>query len=311
MENTKVTILKENIGKRIVGKEDVIEKLVIALLAGGHVLLEDVPGVGKTTLAKALADSVNCSFARIQFTPDTLPSDVTGMTIYNMQSGSFETIKGPIINQIVLADEINRTSPKTQASLLEAMEEHQVTIDGTTFQIAEPFMVIATENPMDSIGTYSLPEAQLDRFMMKLSIGYPDTENAVKMAKKYLEGSLKEETTSVLTAEEIVVMKKDVENVTVHEDCIQYIVDIIKQTRVQDEVQYGASPRAVLSMLRASHTKAYICGRDYVIPEDIIEMSKLVLSHRLILRAEAKMGKWTGKQVVEKILEQVKVPGIR
>lgn len=311
MENTKVTILKENIGKRIVGKEDVIEKLVIALLAGGHVLLEDVPGVGKTTLAKALADSVNCSFARIQFTPDTLPSDVTGMTIYNMQSGSFETIKGPIINQIVLADEINRTSPKTQASLLEAMEEHQVTIDGTTFQIAEPFMVIATENPMDSIGTYSLPEAQLDRFMMKLSIGYPDTENAVKMAKKYLEGSLKEETTSVLTAEEIVVMKKDVENVTVHEDCIQYIVDIIKQTRVQDEVQYGASPRAVLSMLRASQAKAYICGRDYVIPEDIIEMSKLVLSHRLILRAEAKMGKWTGKQVVEKILEQVKVPGIR
>lgn len=173
MENTKVKILKENIKKRIVGKEDVIEKMVIALLAGGHVLLEDVPGVGKTTLAKALADSVNCSFARIQFTPDTLPSDVTGMTIYNMQSGSFETVKGPIINQIVLADEINRTSPKTQASLLEAMEEHQVTIDGTTFSIEEPFMVIATENPMDSNGTYSLPEAQLDRFMMKLSIGLP------------------------------------------------------------------------------------------------------------------------------------------
>lgn len=311
MENTKITILKENIGKRIVGKEDVIEKMVIALLAGGHVLLEDVPGVGKTTLAKALADSVNCSFARIQFTPDTLPSDVTGMTIYNMQSGSFETVKGPIINQIVLADEINRTSPKTQASLLEAMEEHQVTIDGTTFSIEEPFMVIATENPMDSIGTYSLPEAQLDRFMMKLSIGYPDTENAVKMAEKYLEGSLKEETTPVLEAEEIVAMKKDVEKVTVHEDCIQYIVDIVKQTRVQDEVQYGASPRAVLSLLRASQAKAYICGRDYVIPEDIIEMSKLVLSHRLILRAEARMGKWIGKQVVEKILEQVKVPGIR
>lgn len=311
MQNEKVRILKENIGKRIVGKDDVIEKMIIALLAGGHVLLEDVPGVGKTTLAKALADSVNCSFARIQFTPDTLPSDVTGMTIFNMQSGSFETIKGAIINQIVLADEINRTSPKTQASLLEAMEEHQVTIDGTTFTIEEPFMVIATENPMDSIGTYSLPEAQLDRFMMKLSIGYPAVDDTVKMAEKYLEGSLKEKTTPVLEASDIIAMKKEVEQVLMHEECLQYIVEIIRQTRIQEEVQFGASPRAVLTLLRACQACAYMKGRDYVIPEDIIEMSKIVLAHRLILKAEAKMGKWTGKQVVEKILERVKVPGIQ
>lgn len=311
MKNEKVRILKENIKKRIVGKDDVIEKMMIALLAGGHVLLEDVPGVGKTTLAKALADSVNCNFARIQFTPDTLPSDVTGMTIFNMQSGSFETIKGAIINQIVLADEINRTSPKTQASLLEAMEEHQVTIDGTTFPIEEPFMVIATENPMDSIGTYSLPEAQLDRFMMKLSIGYPAVDDTVKMAEKYLEGSLKEKTTSVLEASDIIAMKKEVEQVLLHEECIQYIVEIVRQTRIQEEVQFGASPRAVLTLLRACQACAYMKGRDYVIPEDIIEMSKVVLSHRLILKAEAKMGKWTGKQVVEKILERVKVPGIQ
>lgn len=307
MQNEILTALKQNIAKHIVGKETLIEQLLICLLAGGHVLLEDVPGVGKTTLAKALADSIDCSFSRIQFTPDTLPSDVVGMNIYNIQDGTFRLVKGAIAGQIVLADEINRTSPKTQASLLEAMEERQITIDGTTIPLEEPFMVIATENPMDAVGTYALPEAQLDRFMMKLSVGYPDEGAAKDMARRFLEGSLKEKLVPVAAAPQILEMKQEVEKVLVHDDIISYVTEVIRLTRVQEEVRYGASPRASLVLLRASQARAYLEGRDFVIPEDVYAMAQVVLPHRLELTVQARMAKVTGHQVITKVLSLAKV----
>lgn len=310
MNRQKLQELKTNISRHIVGKEEVIDHLITALLAGGHVLLEDVPGVGKTTLAKALADSLDLSFARIQFTPDTLPSDVTGMNIYQGTTGSFRFISGAIAHQIILADEINRTSPKTQASLLEAMEEHHVTVDGATIPLEEPFMVIATENPMDAIGTYPLPEAQLDRFMMKLSIGYPSRQDTLDMASRYLSGSLTEPLQPVLSAGEILEMKAEVSRTAVHEELIQYTAELIRQTRLQPEARYGASPRAVLVMLRASQARAYLQGRDFVIPEDIITMASVVLPHRMVLTAEARMARYTGSQIVERAVAAVKVPGI-
>ncbi|MCH5353823.1 MAG: MoxR family ATPase [Acutalibacter sp.] len=311
MNPDNIKALKENIALRIVGKDDLIENVITALLAGGHILLEDVPGVGKTTLAKALAASLNCSFARIQFTPDTLPGDVVGMSIYNAKTGEFEIVKGAVAHQIILADEINRSSPKTQSSLLEAMEEHQITIDNHTFPLPEPFMVIATENPIDSIGTYALPESELDRFMMKLSVGYPSEKGTLEMADRFLSGQLQEEIHPVLTAEEVIEMQKEAAAVSVHEELIKYIAEIISETRRGDEVRYGASPRATLVLIRASQARAYVRGRDYVIPEDIRDMAQAVLSHRLVLTAEAKMARQTGSDVVRHILNRVKVPGIR
>ena len=270
MSHPKLQELQMNIRRHIIGKDDVIDHLITALLAGGHVLLEDVPGVGKTTLAKALADSLDLSFARIQFTPDT---------------GTFELMPGAVVHQIVLADEINRTSPKTQASLLEAMEEHSVTIDGTTIPLEEPFMVIATENPMDAVGTYPLPEAQLDRFMMKLSVGYPSEQDTLEMTGRFLDGSLSEPLSPVLTAAEILEMKAGVCRVAVHDELRRYIAELIRQTRVQAETRYGASPRAVLVLIRAAQARAYLQGRDFVIPEDVIAMAKVVLPHRPVLTA--------------------------
>ncbi len=310
MSRQKLQELKMNIRRRIVGKDDVIDHLITALLAGGHVLLEDVPGVGKTTLAKALADSLDLSFARIQFTPDTLPSDVTGMNLYHPNTGAFERMPGAIVHQIVLADEINRTSPKTQASLLEAMEEHSVTIDGTTIPLKEPFMVIATENPMDAVGTYPLPEAQLDRFMMKLSVGYPSEQDTLEMAGRFLDGTLSEPLCPVLTADEILEMKSDVRRTAVHDELRRYIAELIRQTRVQPETRYGASPRAVLVLIRAAQARAYLEGRDFVIPEDIIAMAKVVLPHRLVLTAEARMARISGVQVTDRAVAAVKVPGL-
>ena len=310
MSHQKLQELQMNIRRHIIGTDDVIDHLITALLAGGHVLLEDVPGVGKTTLAKALADSLDLSFARIQFTPDTLPSDVTGMNLYHPNTGTFELMPGAVVHQIVLADEINRTSPKTQASLLEAMEEHSVTIDGTTIPLEEPFMVIATENPMDAVGTYPLPEAQLDRFMMKLSVGYPSEQDTLEMTGRFLDGSLTEPLSPVLTAAEILEMKAGVCRVAVHDELRRYIAELIRQTRVQAETRYGASPRAVLVLIRASQARAYLQGRDFVIPEDVIAMAKVVLPHRLVLTAEARMARVTGTQVTDRAIAAVKVPGL-
>ncbi len=293
--------------QRIVGKSDVIGHLITALLAGGHVLLEDVPGVGKTSLAKALADSLALSFARIQCTPDTTPSDVTGFSFYKPAEGTFEVSPGPVVNNIVLADELNRTSPKTQSALLEVMEEHKVTIDGRAVAVPEPFMVIGTQNPAEMAGTYPLPESQLDRFMMKLSVGYPDAAAAENMAERFLAGQLHGETEPVLSGEDVLRMREDVKAVTVHKDLVSYAAGIVEATRHKAEIAYGASPRALLALIRCAQAKAYMADRGYCIPEDIAEAAALTLPHRLILTTGAKLAHVTREELVGKILGQVKV----
>ncbi|WP_029233137.1 AAA family ATPase [Butyrivibrio sp. VCB2006] len=306
--NQKIIDLTQNMKKRLIGKDDVIQKVITCLLAGGHVLLEDVPGVGKTSLAKALADSISVSFARIQCTPDTTPADITGLSIYSPAKESFQVMPGPALNNIVLADELNRTSPKTQSALLEVMEEHRVTIDGQEFAVPEPFMVIGTQNPSEMAGTYPLPESQLDRFMVKLSIGYPDTSAAQDMAKRFLEGDLHDKTTPVLTGEDVIFMQKEVQNVTIHENLRSYAVNIVEATRAKAEISCGASPRALLSMLRCAQAIAYINGRNYCVPEDIAGAAAMTIPHRLVLTTEARLSRVTKEDMVKKILEQVKVP---
>jgi len=297
-----------NMERIIVGKRQVIENALITLLAGGHLLLEDVPGVGKTTLAKTLAQTIDCGFTRIQFTPDTLPSDITGLTIYNTQTGKFEYNKGAIMNNIILADEINRTSPKTQASLLEAMEERQVTVDGVTYQLERPFMVIATQNPIDYLGTYNLPEAQLDRFLMKISIGYPEAGEEKQMADRFLNKELSKTLDAVVNGQIIVHMQKEVEEVKVNQDLVTYITRIVQATRKDNNLSLGASPRATLALLRASQAKAYLEGRSYCIPDDIIALINPVISHRLILSPEAKLSKVNVDKVLNNIVSKIPVP---
>lgn len=304
----KVQKVMEELNKVIIGKEDRVKNVVITLLAGGHLLIEDVPGVGKTTLVNALAKCIDGSFGRIQFTPDTLPSDITGLSIYNMSKGEFVYTKGPIINNIVLADEINRTSPKTQASLLEAMEEGQISVDGRIYKIEEPFMVIATQNPIDFLGTYNLPEAQLDRFMMRISMGYPDKKEEAAMALDRMVGAEKLEVKPVITKEELLEIKKEVDKVRVHTDIINYVVDIVNTTRNNENFSLGASPRATLALLRAAKAKAYVEGRQFVIPEDIRELLEPVLCHRLVLSVEAKMKKQTTYEYLRQCVREVNVP---
>lgn len=312
MENRKhvETILK-SINSVLVGKEDKVEQAVLTLLAGGHLLLEDVPGVGKTTLANALAKSMDCDFGRIQFTPDTLPSDVTGLSIYNMKTGTFEYSKGAIMHHIVLADEINRTSPKTQASLLEAMEEGQVTVDGTIHQLSQPFMVIATQNPIDFLGTYNLPEAQLDRFLMKITLGYPENENELKMAEQFLQGVHYRELTPVVEEATVVAMQKEVTQVKIQKDLIQYMIQIVNATRNSDSLVLGASPRATLALIRASQASAYISQRDFVIPDDIQKVMYPVLCHRLVLSMKAKMNKVQPEAILKELIRKIPVPIFR
>ena len=300
--------LRSNMEKRIVGKGELIDRLIIALLSEGHVLLEDVPGVGKTSLARSLADSLALSFSRIQCTPDTMPGDITGVSVYNSKTGSFEVVPGPVMNNIVLADELNRTTPKTQSALLEAMEENKVTIDGKDLPLPDPFMVIGTQNPLETAGTYPLPEAQLDRFMMKLSVGYPGKEDAVRMADRFLEGSLHEETKPVLEGKDIIDMRDQVKKVGVNEKLIDYAVMIVEETRTVPEISCGASPRALLSMLRCAQAHAMLNGRDYCIPEDILNSAHLTLPHRLILTAQARMNHMSQAQILKTITNHIKVP---
>lgn len=304
----KVKDIINNIEEIIVGKRETIELVVVTLLAGGHLLLEDVPGVGKTTLAKALAQTIHCGFTRIQFTPDTLPSDVTGLSVYNMQTGQFQYSKGAIMNNIILADEINRTSPKTQASLLEAMEEKQVTVDGVTYPLMQPFMVIATQNPVDFLGTYNLPEAQLDRFMMKLSIGYPDFSDERSMVENFLSHKLTSKLNPVIDGEIIIQMQKEVEEVKVDSDLIQFVVKIVQETRKDNHIYLGASPRATLALLRAAQAEAYLRGRNYCIPDDIIKMVLPVISHRIILSPETKLTHQSPEKIMKGILAKIPVP---
>ena len=304
----KVASIQENIEKRFVGKASVIENAVIALLSGGHILIEDVPGVGKTTFAKSLAQSIDASFSRIQFTPDTLPTDITGVSVFDAKESAFKVVKGPIHREIVLADEINRTSPKTQSALLEAMEEHQVTIDGQTFPLPELFMVIATENPVEQIGTYMLPEAELDRFLMKLSIGYPEPEMQMKMAKMHLEGKFTEELSPVLKSSDIIEMKKEVQKVIMSDEIIEYALSIVEASRDNAALEYGLSPRASLELLTASKAKAFVSGRDFVIPEDVISMARITLPYRMVLTTQSRMNKYNGYQILVEIIEKVKRP---
>lgn len=309
MENqSKISKMIDSIERLIVGKREAIEYTLIALLAGGHLLLEDVPGVGKTTLAKALAQTIDCGFTRIQFTPDTLPSDVTGLSIYNMQTGSFEYSKGAIMTNIVLADEINRTSPKTQASLLEAMEEKQVTVDGVTYALPKPFIVIATQNPIDYLGTYNLPEAQLDRFMIKISIGYPSASDEQIMANKFLQREFASKLEPVVDGVAIEKMQYEVTEIKVNRDLINYITRFVQETRKDSNISLGASPRATLALIRASQAKAYLEGRPYCIPDDILELAVPVLAHRIILSPEARLAQAKEDKVIKNIMSRIPVP---
>ncbi len=293
----------------IVGKRSIIELTLITLLSDGHLLLEDVPGVGKTTLGKALAQSIACSFARIQFTPDTLPSDVIGLTIYNMQTNKFRYTPGVVMNDILLADEINRTSPKTQASLLEAMEEHQVTVDGKSYPLPDLFMVIATQNPIEQLGTYRLPEAQLDRFMMKISMGYPDKiREETDIVRRIIDEEPLKNLHPVTTKEELLNVKEAVKEITIHNDIITYAVEIARNTRKNKSLTLGASPRAAIALTRAARSRAYILGRSYVIPEDIDALAKPVLLHRLILSPEARLEGKKESELLEEAIKQTRVP---
>jgi len=303
-----VTRLRDNINQVFVGKEEIVENLLICLLAGGHVLLEDVPGVGKTTLALTLAKSMEASFGRIQFTPDTLPGDVTGVSVYHMKTGEFVFQPGVVMNQILLADEINRTSPKTQASLLEAMAEGQVTVDGKVYELPQPFLVIATQNPVEFMGTYPLPEAQMDRFMMRLSIGYPKREQELKMAELFLQGKTPDKAEAVCQAKDILALRKEVQAVTVKENVLAYMEDIVKSTREEPRYVLGASPRALLALLRASQARAFLQGRDFVKPDDVKAVAKQVLVHRLVLSAEARIQKADAEAILTALILKVKVP---
>lgn len=300
--------LRDQINEYFVGKEEVIEDVLICLLAGGHILLEDVPGVGKTTLAKILSKSIDLSFARIQFTPDTLPSDVVGISIYNMKTGEFEYKEGAVMHQMILADEINRTSPKTQASLLEAMGEGKVTVDGVDMELPKPFMVIATQNPVEYLGTYPLPEAQMDRFMMKLSIGYPTAEEEIRLAKNHIEGKTVDEVKSICTSEDILNLRNAVNGIHVSDAVLKYIQEIINLTRNESRFVLGASPRAMLFVIAASRAKAFLDGRDFVKPDDVKSVAVNVLHHRMTLTPEAKIRKEDIDSIVKSLVIKAKIP---
>ena len=305
---TSIAALKTQMCEYFVGKESVVEDLLICLLAGGHVLLEDVPGVGKTTLAKTLAKSVDCDFGRIQFTPDTLPTDVVGTSIYNMKTGEFNFREGAIMHQIILADEINRTSPKTQASLLEAMEEGRVTVDGKTYALPDPFMVIATQNPVEFLGTYPLPEAQTDRFMMRLSIGYPEESEEIRLAGNFLSGKVAEAVSAICKAEDIREMKEKVKSVHLSEGVLKYVRDMTDITRKEEKFVLGASPRAMLSLIRASQARAFLNDRDYVKPDDVKAVVIQVFHHRLRLTPEATIQGGDVDRILKELSLKVIVP---
>jgi len=299
----------ENLEKVIVGKKDVLEFVTLSLLAQGHVLIDDVPGVGKTMLAKALARTLGCDFKRIQFTPDMLPSDVTGVSIFNQLTKKFEFRPGPVKTNILLADEINRATPKTQSALLEAMEERQITVDGVTHTIMEPFIVLATQNPIEYEGTFPLPEAQLDRFFMKIQIGYPTLLDEVKIIEEQQILHPLESISSITNVDEILSMNKIVKKVYVSNQVMKYIVQIIRSTRENKEIYLGSSPRGSLALSRAGQIFAAMSGRDYVIPDDVKYLADSILGHRLIIQPTSRLKNVTPSAVIADILYETQVPG--
>ncbi|AZU60190.1 AAA family ATPase [Neobacillus mesonae] len=306
--NPTIDKILANIERVMIGKRDVAELSLVALLAGGHVLLEDVPGVGKTMMVRALAKSVNASFRRIQFTPDLLPSDVTGVSIYNPKDMEFQFRPGPLMGNIILADEINRTSPKTQSALLEGMEEASVTIDGVTHKLQKPFFVMATQNPIEYEGTYPLPEAQLDRFLLKMKMGYPDVHEEIEVLNRAQKVPPIEDLYPVIDLDGLRSLQDEIKDVYVDETIKRYIVDIVNRTRGHGSVYLGASPRGSIALMKAAQAYAYMYDRDFVVPDDIQYLAPFVLSHRIILKSEAKFEGISAEEVINRILARVPVP---
>ncbi|MBL0389224.1 MoxR family ATPase [Tumebacillus sp. ITR2] len=300
-----------NVEQVIVGKSRAVQLCLVALLCDGHVLLEDVPGVGKTMLVRSLAKSLGCSFKRIQFTPDLLPSDVTGISIYNQKTSDFEFRPGPILANVVLADEINRTSPKTQSALLEAMEESNVTVDGVTYKLPSPFLVMATQNPIEYEGTFPLPEAQLDRFLLKLNLGYPSQQDEIDMLSRQQMAHPIDSIQQVTDLETLQEMQRKAREVHVDESLRSYIVNITTETRKHQAVYLGASPRGSLALFKASQALAFVLGRNYVVPDDIKQLVPVTLGHRIILKSEARLGGQSVEQVLSDILKGIPVPVTR
>ena len=302
--------VKENIAKVIVGKEKQTEELLLALVCGGHVLIEDVPGLGKTTLVSALARSLNCSFSRIQFTSDLLPSDVTGYTAFNPKTGEREVCFGGLMSQIVLADEINRTSPKTQSSLLEAIQEGQLTIDGATYPLPEPFIVLATQNPVEHTGTYPLPEAQLDRFFMLLSLGYPTHAEEMDILRRNMREKPIETLEPVASAADILALREERKKVLCADAVLDYIVQIAEATRKDERISLGVSPRGCIALTEAAMASALFAGRNYTLPDDVQRLARSVLAHRIVLDRRSGIKGETGASILASILREIKVPAV-
>lgn len=299
----------ENVNRVIVGKNDALREVVIGLLCRGHILIEDVPGTGKTVLAKSLARSIGCTFSRIQFTPDMLPSDVTGVSIFNQKTQEFEFRPGPIMAQIVLTDEINRATPKTQSALLEAMEENQVTVDGVTYGVPQPFMVLATQNPIEYEGTFPLPEAQMDRFLMRISLGYPSHRYEVEMVEEQQIRHPLETLEPVASAEDLAQAQRAIREVEVAPELKAYIVNLVSATRSHAELYLGASPRGSLALFRTAQARAAIEGRRFVIPDDIKAMAIATLAHRVIIGSAARIGELDSRRLIREVLTTVPAPG--
>ncbi len=306
--NSKLQSLKDSLTSVISGKEDAIELLLVAVLADGHVLMEDVPGVGKTTLAKTLARSIDSEFQRIQFTPDLLPSDIIGSSVYNPKDGSFHFRRGPIFAHIVLADEINRASPRTQSALLESMNERQITAEGHTYELARPFLVIATENPVEYYGTYPLPEAQLDRFAMQITLGYPDFESESLLLRSRRSADPLDSVKKILNRDELVAFQDEVKNVEIEKTVSEYMLKIVRKTREDSRITLGASPRALLTLSRCAQARAFISDRKFSTPDDVGAVAEHVLSHRIVLDGKSKHSGVSKRQIISEIVSSIAPP---